>query len=114
MRLPSRAATAVPCMAALACLCPAQEWTEPRVVEKFLEQSPFAREARARTAITRAEAKGRTLYSNPSFNYSREGAGLTEFFQAEQTLPASGRLRLLRQAGDSAVRAVEAEGAFDL
>ncbi|MCC7156318.1 MAG: TolC family protein [Bryobacterales bacterium] len=114
MRLPSRAATAVLCMAALACLCPAQEWTEPRVVEKFLEQSLFAREARARTAITQAEAKGRTLYSNPSFNYSREGAGLTEFFQAEQTLPASGRLRLLRQAGDSAVRAVEAEGAFDL
>lgn len=114
MRLPSRAAAAVLGTAVLACLCPAQEWTESRVVEKFQEQSPFAREARARAAITQAEASGRTLYSNPSFNYSREGAGLTEFFQAEQALPASGRRGLLRQAGDSAIRAVEAEGAFDL
>jgi len=114
MHLPNRAATSVLYMAALACLCSAQEWTEPSVVQKFLEQSPFAREARARAAIAQAEARGRTFYSNPSFNYSREGAGLTEFFQAEQALPVSGRLKLLRQAGDSAIRATEAEGAFDI
>jgi cobalt-zinc-cadmium efflux system outer membrane protein len=101
-------------MATLACLCSGQEWTESSVVQKFLEQSPFAREARARSAAAQAEARGRTLYANPSFNYSREGAGLTEFFQAEQALPVSGRLRLLRLAGDSATRATEAEGAFDL
>jgi cobalt-zinc-cadmium efflux system outer membrane protein len=114
MHLPNRAATSLLYMAALAGLCPAQEWTESSVVQKFLEQSPYAREARARAAIAQAEAKGRSLYANPSFNYSREGAGLTEFFQAEQAIPINGRLKLLRQAGDSAVRATEAEGAFDI
>ena len=85
MHLPNRAATSLLYMAALAGLCPAQEWTESSVVQKFLEQSPYAREARARAAIAQAEAKGRSLYANPSFNYSREGAGLTEFFDASDT-----------------------------
>ncbi|MBX7131563.1 MAG: TolC family protein [Fimbriimonadaceae bacterium] len=114
MHLPSRAATSLLYVAALSGLCSAQEWTETSVVQKFLEQSPYAREARARAAIAQAEAKGRSLYANPSFNYTREGAGLTEFFQAEQAIPINGRLKLLRQAGDSAVRATEAEGAFDI
>lgn len=114
MHLPSRAATSLLYVAALASLCPAQEWTETSVIQKFLEQSPYARDARARAAIAQAEAKGRSLYANPSFNYSREGAGLTEFFQAAQAIPITGRLKLLRQAGDSAVRATEAEGAFDI
>lgn len=114
MHLPNRAATSLLYVAALSGLCSAQEWTETSVVQKFLEQSPYAREARARAAIAQAEAKGRSLYANPSFNYSREGAGLTEFFQAEQAIPINGRLKLLRQAGDSAVRATEAEGAFDI
>ncbi len=114
MHLPKRAATSLLYVTALAGLCSAQEWTETSVVQKFLEQSPYAREARARAAIAQAEAKGRSLYANPSFNYTREGAGLTEFFQAEQAIPINGRLKLLRQAGDSAVRATEAEGAFDI
>lgn len=92
----------------------AQEWTEARVVEAFLNQSPYAREANSRVAIAKAEARGRTLYPNPSFNFSHESAGLTEFFQAEQTVPISGRLRYLRQAGDSFVRATEADGAFSV
>jgi cobalt-zinc-cadmium efflux system outer membrane protein len=91
-----------------------QEWTEARVVETFLSQSPYAREANARVAIARAEARGRTFYANPSVNFSRESAGLTEFYQAEQTLPLSGRLRYLRQAGDASVRATEADGAAGL
>ena len=114
MHLPNRAAASVLCIAAFARLCSAQEWTETSVIQKFLEQTPYAREARARTAIAQAEARGRTLYANPSVNYTREGAGLTEFFQAEQAIPISGRLKLLRQAGDSYVRATTAEGAFDL
>ncbi len=114
MLLPNRSATSVLFMAALAGLCPAQEWTEASVVQRFLDQSPQARETRARVAIAEAEARGRSLYANPSVNYSREGAGLTEFFQAEQTLPITGRLKLLRQAGSSIVRATEADGAFSL
>ena len=114
MHLPSRAATSAVYMAVFVGLCSAQEWTESSVIQKFLEQSPYTRQARARVAIAQAEARGRTFYTNPSVNYTREGAGLTEFLHAEQTLPVSGRLKLLRQAGSSLVRAAESEGAFDL
>jgi cobalt-zinc-cadmium efflux system outer membrane protein len=114
MHLPNRAATVALYIAAIVGPCSAQEWTETSIVQKFLDQNPIAREARARVAIAQAEARGRTLYANPSFNYSREGAGLTEFVQAEQAIPINGRLKLLRQAGDSALRATEAEGAFDI
>lgn len=89
--------------------CPAQTWTEARVVELFERQSPQAVAARAQVAVTRAEARGRALYSNPSFSYSREGAGLTQFFQAEQTLPLSGRIGILRQTVAPAIGAAEAE-----
>jgi len=114
MHWPNRAATPALLMAALVGLCRAQEWTETVVVKKFLDQSPQAREARARVAIAEAETRGRSLYANPSVNYSREGAGRTEFFQAEQILPVTGRLKLLRQAGGALVRATEADGAFSL
>jgi hypothetical protein len=114
MHLPNRAAASVLCMAAFARLCSAHEWTETSVVQKFLDQTPYAREARARTAVGQAETRGRTLYANPTLNYTREGAGLTEFFQAEQTIPISGRLKLLRHAGDSYVQATAADGAFDV
>lgn len=119
MPLPNRAATPMLVAAAMVCLCEApqcvaQEWTEANVVQKFLEQSPHAREMRARIAVAEAEARGRTLYTNPTVNYSRESAGFTEFFQAEQTLPITGRLKFLKQAGASSVRATEADGAFSL
>lgn len=114
MHLPNRAAAPVLYIAAFARLCCAQQWTETNVIQKFLDQTPYARQARARTAIAQAEAGGRTLYANPMLNYTREGAGVTEFFQAEQTIPISGRLKLLRQAGNSYVQATAAEGAFDL
>lgn len=119
MSLPNRAATPALIAVAMAGLlapspCVAQEWTEASVVQKFLEQSPLTRELRARVALTQAEVRGRTLYANPTVNYSREGAGFTEFFQAEQTLPLTGRLKFLKQAGASSVGAAEAEGAFSL
>ncbi len=93
----------------LAVSCPAQPWTEARVVELFSRQSPQASAARAQAAVVRAEARGRALYSNPSLGYSREGAGFTEFFQAEQALPLSGRIGILRQAVAPAVAAAEAD-----
>jgi outer membrane protein TolC len=65
--------------------------------------------ARAQIAVTRADAKARALYSNPSFSYSREGAGFTEFFQAEQTLPLTGRIGIQRQSVAPAVGAAEAD-----
>jgi outer membrane protein, heavy metal efflux system len=114
MPLPNRAATPVLFIAAFAALCSAQEWTEAAVVRKFLDQSPQTREIRARVASAEAETRGRSRYPNPTVNYSREGAGRTEFFQAEQVLPLTGRLKLLRQSGAALVRATEAEGAFSL
>lgn len=93
----------------LAVTCPAQTWSEARVVELFARQSPQAVAARAQVAVTRAEARARALYSNPSFSYSREGAGLTQFFQAEQMLPLTGRIGILRQTVAPAVGAAVAE-----
>ena len=93
----------------LAVTCSAQTWTEARILELFAQQSPQAAAARAQIAVTRADARGRGLYGNPSFSYSREGAGFTEFFQAEQTLPLTGRIGILRQAVAPAVGAAEAD-----
>src|SRR5688572_15865870 len=113
MHLPNGATLALLVVAFRSALS-AQEWTEAVVVQKFQVQRPRVREARARVAIVEAGTRGRTLYTNPSFNYSREGAGRTEFFQVEQTLPRTGRLSFLRQAGAAMVRATEADGAFSL
>jgi cobalt-zinc-cadmium efflux system outer membrane protein len=93
----------------LAVTCTAQTWTEAHVLELFAQQSPQAVAARSQIAVTRADAKARGLYNNPSFTYSREGAGFTEFFQAEQTLPLSGRIGLLRQAVAPATGEAEAD-----
>lgn len=114
MSLPNRAATLALLVAGAAGAGSAQEWTEAVVVQKFLDQNPQTREARARVAIAEADARGRALYANPRVNFSHEGAGRTEFFQAEQILPITGRLKLLRQAGAALVRVAEAEGAFSL
>ncbi len=114
MRFSIRTVSSVLSLLAPASACLAQEWTEARVVQTFLEQNPQVREARSRVATAEAESRGRSLYSNPSVNYSREGAGRTEFFQIEQILPVTGRLNLLRQANTALVRAAEAEGAFSL
>ena len=98
---------------ALSCpvLTCAQEWTEAQVIEKFLSDSPYAREARARAATAQADAAGRTLLANPRLLASREGAGYAAFFQVEQQLPLSGRRSLLQQAGTAAVQVTEAESA---
>ncbi len=93
----------------LSVTCSAQTWTEARVLDVFARQSPQAVAARAQVAVTRADAKARGLYSNPSFSYSREGAGFTEFFQAAQTLPFTGRIGILRQAVAPAVGVAEAD-----
>jgi len=100
---------------ALACsgsaICSAQdqrEWSESQIVERFLTLSPQAQELRARLALTQAEANTRIVYPNPSVSYSREGAGYNEFFEASQTLPLSGRVRHLREAGSAAVSVADA------
>lgn len=92
----------------------AEGLTEKEVLQQFLEQSPHTRELRARVAATKAELQTRSLFPNPSLSYTRESAGFTEFFEAQQTLPITGRLSYLRKAATSAVGASEAESRFVL
>ena len=84
-----------------------REWSESQIIERFLAQSAQARELRARVALTEAEGRIRTAYTNPSFSYSREGAGYNAFLEASQVLPVSGRLGYLRQAAGAAVLAAD-------
>ncbi|HSC29823.1 MAG TPA: hypothetical protein VLD67_21270, partial [Vicinamibacterales bacterium] len=68
----------------------AQDRTEREVVELVVRDGPQARAIRAEAEVTRREHLARLAYPNPSVSYSREGAGFTEFFQAEQALPIFG------------------------
>ena len=60
--------------------------TEREIVELIVRDGPQARAIRAESEVTRREQGARLSYPNPSVTYSREGAGFTEFFQAEQSL----------------------------
>lgn len=91
-------------------LCPAEDaaavWSESQMIDRFLAQSPLARELRARVAVTEAEARTRTVYANPSVSFSWEGAGYSAYFvEGSQSLPISGRLGYLRRAVGAAVAA---------
>ena len=70
---------------------------------------PQARAIRAESEVTRREQLARLAYPNPSVTYSREGAGFTEFFQAEQSLSLFGAREALSRAGVAATAAAEAE-----
>ncbi len=93
----------VPCVAA------GQDRTEREVVELILRDGPRAQAIRAEIEVTRREQLARLAYPNPSVMYSREGAGFTEFFQAEQSLPIFGARAALSRAGVAATAAAEAE-----
>lgn len=83
------------------------ELTEQQAIALFESSNPRIEAINARLAALGAAGRQRSLYGNPSLNYSREGAGFTEFLQVETPVVLSGRLRLLRQAGEAAVTAGE-------
>src|SRR5687767_1217028 len=83
--------------------------TEREIVELIVRDGPQARAIRAESEVTHREQLARLSYPNPSVTYSREGAGFTEFFQAEQSLPLFGARDALSQAGVAATAAAEAE-----
>ena len=87
----------------------AQDRTEREVVELIVRDGPQARAIRAETEVTRREQLARLAYPNPAVTYSREGAGFTEFLQAEQSLPLFGARAALSRAGVAATAAAEAE-----
>jgi cobalt-zinc-cadmium efflux system outer membrane protein len=78
-------------------------------VELIVRDGPQARAIRAGAEVTRREQLARLAYPNPSVTYSREGAGFTEFVQAEQSLPIFGVRAALSRAGVTATAAAEAE-----
>jgi outer membrane protein, heavy metal efflux system len=86
-----------------------QDRPEREIVELIVRDGPQARAIRAETEVTRREQLARLAYPNPSLNYSREGAGFTEFLQAEQALPIFGTRAALARAGVAATAAAEAE-----
>src|ERR671925_423487 len=86
-----------------------QDRTEREIVDLIVRDGPQARAIRAETDVTRREQLARLAYPNPSVTYSREGAGFTEFFQAEQSLPIFGARAALSRAGVAATAAAEAE-----
>ncbi len=88
-----------------------QEWTEQAVLSLFDRQNPMQRETRASAAAAVEEIRGRTLWPNPVARYSRETVGFTEFVDAQQELPLSGRLGYIKKAIDPGREVVEAQGA---
>jgi len=100
-------------IAAAALLMPSnvdgQDRTEREVVELIVRDGPQARAIRAEAEVTRREHLARLAYPNPSVTYSREGAGFTEFLQAEQSLPIFGTRGALSRAGVAATAAAAAE-----
>jgi outer membrane protein, heavy metal efflux system len=86
-----------------------QDRTGREVVELIIRDGPQARAIRAEVEVTRREQLARLAYPNPALMYSREGAGFTEFFQAEQALPLFGARAALSRAGIAATAAAEAD-----
>ena len=83
--------------------------TEREIVELIVRDGPQARAIRAESEVTHRAQLARLSYPNPSVTYSREGAGFTEFFQAEQSLSPFGVREALSRAGVAATAAAEAE-----
>lgn len=96
--------------------CSAQELTEQDAVQRFERENAQARALSARVGVVRAETRAWSLPPNPAVTYSREdSAGVQDsFLLVQQSLPFSGRLRLLHRAGSSTVAAAEAESAYQL
>jgi len=90
-------------------LVAAQDRTEREIVELIVREGPHATAIRAETEVVRREQLARLAYPNPGVTYSREGAGFTEFLQAEQSLPLFGVRRALSSAGEAATAAAEAD-----
>src|SRR5262245_29256774 len=90
--------------------CPvasAQSLTEKDLLRRFNEENQRARALGARSGAVQAEMNLRTLPPLPVVSYSREDAAGSkeDYLLIEQQVPLSGRLGLLRNAGDAAVNA---------
>lgn len=87
----------------------AQGRTEQDIVELIVRESAQAKVIRAAAETVTAEQAARSAFPNPAVSYAREGAGMTEFYQMEQVLPAFGLRRALERAGVAARESADAE-----
>ena len=99
--------------------CPsgaAQALTEKDLLRRFDQENRRARALGARTGAVQAEMKLRTLPPTPGVSYSREDAAGSkeDYLLIEQQVPLSGRLGLLRQAGEAAVNAQKEQSNYAL
>jgi len=99
--------------------CPvasAQALTEKDLSRRFNEENQRARALGARSGSVQAEMNLRTLPPLPVVSYSREDAAGSkeDYLVIEQQVPLSGRLGLLRQAGDAALNAQKEQSNYAL
>lgn len=87
----------------------AQGRTEQDIVDLIVRESPQANAIRAAAETSTAEQAAKLTFPNPSASYTREGAGFTEFYQVEQSLPAFGLRSALQRVGVAGREAAEAE-----
>lgn len=87
----------------------AQMTTEREIVDLIVRDSAQANAIRAAAEAATAEQAARLTFPNPSASYAREGAGFTEFYQIEQSIPAFGLRSALQRIGVAVREAAEAE-----
>lgn len=109
MRTRYRVALALVLVAVVPSRSHAQERTEQEIVDLVVRDGPRARAIRAVTDVVALEQAARRVFPNPAAAYTREGAGFTEFYQVEQSLPAFGLRQALERAGVAARDAAAAE-----
>jgi outer membrane protein TolC len=85
----------------------AQELSEKDLLSRFSEENQRAKALGARIEVVRAEMNVRSVIPSPSVFYGREdtAASKEDYLWLEQQVPVSGRLGMLRRAGDAAVDA---------
>jgi outer membrane protein TolC len=93
---------------------PVSTLTEEQAIDRLLAQDPEVRALRTRVDEVRAAFVDRTRWPNPSVTFNRESVADTAdtFYVGRQELPVSGRLALLRDAGQLAVQSTDAEVRF--
>ena len=88
----------------------AQPLTEQDALQRMRAEYPAVRALRLQVREVEADARLRTLPTNPTVSYTREDAGLTvdDFLLVSQELPWRGRRRLLHAVADRQVDVAEA------
>lgn len=93
---------------------PVSTLTEDQAIDGLLAHDPGVRALRTRVEEVRAAFVDRARWPNPSVTFNRESVADSSdtFYVGRQELPLSGRLRLLREAGQLAAESTDADVRF--